>query len=263
MSTRAEQYDAQVLRRDQLSPHLVRLTLGGPGLAGFTSTGVPDEWVGLVVPGQFQRRYYTVRSWSPSTGSGRAAELILDVVVHEVGLVTEWAARECVGQTVSITEPRSSFAMPPAATWLMLVGDITAMPAMARIAESVDVPTRIWAEVPDDLSDYLPADVAVAWLKHPGDGQSNLAKVVESIDWPDGEGYFWMAGESAQMRAIRKHLMRERRLPSAAYDVMGYWRGVAQRQPRAVDPGPIWRAGKAAGRTDEQIWAEYDEARES
>lgn len=256
MSTRARQYDAQVLRREQLSPHLVRLTLGGAGLVDFMSTGVPDEWVGLVVPSQFQSRYYTVRSWS-------RGEIVLDVVVHDIGLVTEWAARDCVGHTVSITEPRSSFAMPAAATWLMLVGDLTAMPAMARIAESVDVPTRIWAEVPDDLPCYLPTDAAVTWLDHPGDGQSNLAKVVESIDWPDGEGYFWMAGESAQMRAIRKHLMRERRLANASYDVMGYWRGVVQRQPRAVDPGPIWRAGMAAGRTDEQIWAEYDDARES
>ena len=91
-------------------------------------------------------------------------------------------------------------------------------------------------------------------------GQSRLAEVVEQIDWPAGDGYFWMAGESAQMRAIRKHLMRERHLPSSAYDVMGYWRGATQRQPRAVDPGPIWRAGKAAGRSDEQIWADYDEA---
>jgi hypothetical protein len=85
--------------------------------------------------------------------------------------------------------------------------------------------------------------------------------VVEGIDWPDGDGYFWMAGESAQMRAIRKHLMRERHLPSTAYDVMGYWRAVAARQPRAVDPGPIWRAGQAAGKSDEEIWAQYDEAR--
>lgn len=255
VSTRAQQHDAEVLRRDQLSDHLVRLTLGGAGLAGFESTGVPDEWVGLVVPGQFQSRYYTVRSWD-------GAELVLDVVVHEVGLVTEWAQLDVVGQTVTITEPKGSFAMPPDAAWLLLVGDLTAMPAMARIAETVSVPTRIWAEVPDSLADYLPARADVTWLSPPAAGQSRLAEVVEEIDWPAGAGYFWMAGESAQMRAVRKHLMRDRRLPSSAYDVMGYWRGVAQRQPRAVDPGPIWRAGKASGKSDEQIWAEYDEARD-
>jgi NADPH-dependent ferric siderophore reductase len=255
VSTRAQQYDAEVLRRERLSDHLVRLVLGGPGLAGFVSTGIPDEWVGLVVPGQFQSRYYTVRSW---TGS----ELTLDVVVHDVGLVTEWAAREVVGDTVTITEPKGSFAMAADAGWLILVGDLTALPAMARIAESATVPTRIWAEVPDDMSTYLPTGADVTWLATPGEGQSRLAEAVESIEWPAGDGYFWMAGESAQMRAIRKHLMRERRLPSSTYDVMGYWRGVAQRQPRAVDPGPVWRAGKAAGKTDEQIWAEYDEARD-
>ena len=69
---------------------------------------MPDEWVGLVVPGQFQVRYYTVRRH----GDG---ELVLDVVVHEVGLVTEWASRDVVGDTVVVTEPKGSFAPPPTA----------------------------------------------------------------------------------------------------------------------------------------------------
>lgn len=254
MSTRARQYTADVLRRHQLSEHLVRLVLGGEGLVEFVSTGLPDEWVGLVVPGQFQVRYYTVRSWD-------GAEMVLDVVVHDTGLVTEWARGECVGETVTVTEAKGSFAMPADAQWVLLVGDLTALPAMARIAESVAVLTHVWAEVPDDLASYLPGDCHVTWLAAPHAG-SALAEVVESIDWPQGRGYFWMAGESAQMRAIRKHLMRVRQLPSSEYDVMGYWRSTAGRQPRAVDPGPIHRAGRAAGKSDEQIWADFDAARE-
>lgn len=243
-----------MLRREQLSEHFVRIVLGGPGLAGFTSTGIPDEWVGLVVPGQFQSRYYTVRSWD-------GTELVLDVVVHATGLVTQWAAGDCVGDTVTVTEPKGSFELPDDAQWLLLVGDLTALPAIARITEEVDLPTRTWAEVPDHLPDYLPDGGVVTWLEVPDHG-SELAAAVEGIDWPEGTGYFWMAGESAQMRAIRKHLMRDRQLPSSAYDVMGYWRSTSGRQPRAVDPGPIHRAGKSAGKTDEQIWADYDAARE-
>src|SRR5215217_4723190 len=198
MSVKAREYAATVLRREPLSAHLVRIVLGG--LDGFASTGVPDEWVGLVVPGQFQSRYYTVRSWD-----GR--ELVLDVVVHDVGLVTEWAMRDCVGDTVTITEPKASFAPPADAAWLLLVGDLTAMPATARILEDhPDLPTYVLAEVPDDLSGYLPGHADVTWLEPPAPGQSALAQVVEGIDWPEGDGYFWMAGESAQMRAIRKHL---------------------------------------------------------
>lgn len=251
MTTRAQRFDAVVTGRDQVSPHLVRLTLSVPGL---TSTGIPDEWVGLVVPGQFQSRYYTVRSLDGD-------RLVLDVVIHEHGLVTEWASGDCVGDRPVVTAPQGSFAPPAEAAWLLLVGDLTAMPAMARISASVHLPTRVWAEVPDRLDGYLPEGPDVTWLEPPAEGRSKLAQVVEEIDWPAGAGYFWMAGESGQMRAIRKHLMRERRLPNAAYDVMGYWRAVASRQPRAVDPGPIWQAGKARGMSDDQIWAAYDEAR--
>ncbi|SFB70136.1 NADPH-dependent ferric siderophore reductase, contains FAD-binding and SIP domains [Nocardioides terrae] len=259
MSVRAEQYDARVITREVLSPHLVRIVLDVPG---FVSTGVPDEWVGLVVPGQFQSRYYTVRSVLPSAGSVR---LTLDIVVHETGLVTEWAAREeIVGETVTITEPKGSFELPEDPRWLLLVGDLTALPAMARISEThAGLQTRILAEVPttDELGGYLPGHPQITWL---GAGEeSRLASVVEGLDWPEGDGYFWMAGESAQMRAIRKHLMRDRQLPSHAYDVMGYWRASTGRQPRRVDPGPVYRAGKAAGLTDEQIWADYDQAQEA
>lgn len=251
MTTRAQRYDAVVTQRARVSPHLVRLSLSAPG---FESTGVLDEWVGLVVPGQFQSRYYTVRSLDGD-------QLVVDVVIHDVGLVTEWAEGDCVGDRLVLTAPQGSFAPPPGAAWLLLVGDLTAMPAMARITATSDLPARVWAEVPDDLTGYLPHGTDVTWLAPPAAGGSRLAEVVEGIDWPAGDGYFWMAGESAQMRAIRKHLMRERRLPTTAYDVMGYWRSVSSRQPRAVDPGPIWREGKAQGLTDEQIWAAYDEAR--
>lgn len=251
MTTRAQRYDAVVTGREQVSPHLVRLTLSVPG---FESTGILDEWVGLVVPGQFQVRYYTVRSIEGD-------DLVVDVVLHEVGLVTEWVSGDCLGDTLVVTAAQGSFSPPPGAGWLLLVGDLTAMPAMARICAAAGLPTRVWAEVPDDLTGYLPAGTDVTWLEPQAEGRSRLAEVVEGIDWPPGDGYFWMAGESAQMRAIRKHLMRVRRLPNAAYDVMGYWRAVTARQPRVVDPGPIWRAGKAAGKSDEQIWAEYDEAR--
>ena len=106
-------------------PHLLRLTLSVPGLE---STGIADEWVGLVVPGQFQVRYYTVRSL-------RDDRLVLDVVVHEEGLVTGWATGDCEGDSVVITGAQGSFEPPADAAWLMLVGDLTAMPAMARIAE--------------------------------------------------------------------------------------------------------------------------------
>jgi NADPH-dependent ferric siderophore reductase len=169
-----------------------------------------------------------------------------------------------VGDTVTISEPKGSFRMPADAGWLLLVGDLTALPAIARIIETFPgLPVTAWVETPDEpIRGYVEGDIA--WSVPPAGSESATAAIVESIDWPAGAGYFWMAGESSQMRAIRKHLMRDVRLPGTAYDVMGYWRGGGQkRQPRAVDPGPIWARGKAAGKSDDEIWSDYDAAREA
>jgi NADPH-dependent ferric siderophore reductase len=249
----ARAFEATVARREQLGPHLVRLAL--TGLDGFASTGVPDEWVALTVPRQFQTRYYTVRSWEPS-----AHELVLDVVVHEHGLVTEWAQGDCVGDVVGLSAPRGSFDLPDHAAWVVLVGDLTALPAIARIVESTDLPVTAYVETPDGpLEDYVATPVT--WIEPPGTGDSALAELVTGLAWPEGEGYFWMAGESAQMRAIRRHLRHDLGMPSSAYDVMGYWSGSRGRQSRAVDPRPIYEAGRAAGKGNDEIWADYDAAR--
>lgn len=245
-------YAAIVRERVVLSGHLVRLVLETP--AEFISTGVPDEWVALTVPGQFQTRYYTVRSCA----EGR---LTIDVVTHERGLVTEWAQTPCVGARVGLSDPKGSFERPPNAGWVTLAGDLTALPAMARIAESLgSLPVHVHAEVPDGpMPAYLHAPVT--W-HHAPPGTSRLAEVIRAQPWPEGPGYAWMAGESAQMREVRRHLRHDLGWDSRHYDVMGYWSGSRGRRAPLVDPGPIHAAGLAAGRSEEQIWADYDAARE-
>ena len=167
MTTRTP-YDATVVAREVITEHLVRLVLEVP--PGLASTGVPDEWLALTVPGQFQTRYYTVRSLT----EGR---LTLDVVIHEEGLVTSWAQTDCVGDVVGLGDPKGSFALPPDAGWVVLAGDMTALPAMARILETVDLPVTVHAEVSDGaMPDYLRGD-DVHW-HDVAPGESRLAEIV-------------------------------------------------------------------------------------
>ena len=258
MSVRPGQHAGRVVAREQLSDHLVRLVIGE--LGGFTTTGVPDEWVALTVPGQFQTRYYTVRSFDPMSST-----MVVDVVVHDHGLVTDWASGDCVGDEVGISSAKGSFTLPDDAAWVVLVGDLTGLPAIARISETLAdaarVPVTAYVESPEALPGYLPEHLDARWAPPPAPGQSGLADLVEGIAWPDGDGYFWMAGESAQMRRIRTHARRELGWAGDRLDVMGYWSGTRARQRRAVDPGPIYARGKALGKTDDEIWADYDAAR--
>ena len=80
MTSARTSHRAVVRGRRRVSEHLLRLELTTDGT--LASTGVPDEWLALTVPGQFQTRYYTVRTLVD-------ALLTLDVVVHEHELVTE------------------------------------------------------------------------------------------------------------------------------------------------------------------------------
>ena len=251
MSTRPTHTNATVLERRVLSPHLIRLRLEPEH---FTSTGICDEWVALTVPGQYQNRYYTVRAWDGEV-------VTVDVVVHEHGLVTEWAQTECVGETVVLSEAKGSFALPEDAQWLLLVGDLTALPAIARICEETsDVATQVHVEAPAGTQAAYPDPPEATW--HDAGPDSRLADLVAGIEFPQGPGYFWMAGESAQMRDIRRHARRVAGLDPKRTDVMGYWSNARGRQARKVDPGPIYAAGRVAGKSDDQIWADYDAARD-
>lgn len=252
----ARAHSGTVLRREVLGDHLIRVVIGGLGSDSgmpFRSTGIPDEWVALTVPGQFQTRYYTVRAFSDG-------ELVLDIVVHDEGLVTEWARTDCVGDVVGISDPKGSFELPPGASWVVLVADLTGLPAITRIGETTGLPVTAYVETPDGpLTAYT--DLPITWVDAPEPEHSGLADLVRGLTWPEGTGYFWMAGESAQMRDIRRHVRHDVGMASTAYDVMGYWSGSRGRQRRAVDPGPIYAAGKAAGKSDDQIWDDYDKAR--
>ena len=237
MTTRAQRYDAVVTRRDQVSPHLVRLTLSVPG---FVSTGIPDEWVGLIVPGQFQSRYYTVRA-------SQRDELVIDVVVHEQGLVTEWASGDCVGDS----------GRDPAAQGLVRAARRRRLAAPGRRPDRAagdgsdrgcDEPCRRGSGPRCPTTCRLPPGPTPT---SPGSSrrpraQSRLAEVVEGIDWPAGRGTSGWRGVRADARDPQAPDAR-RRLPNAAYDVMGYWR--ARDRAAAAGCGPrADLAGRQGGR---------------
>ncbi len=101
---------AEVLRTSAVTPHMIRVVLGGPGLADLEIGEFTDHYVKLLfapqgadysapfdveeIQGTRPRtewpvtRTYTVRSWEAATG-----ELTLDFVYHgDHGLAGPWAA---------------------------------------------------------------------------------------------------------------------------------------------------------------------------
>src|SRR5918997_520508 len=160
---------ARVVRTERPTPHVIRLVLGGAELVGLPVGEFTDHYIKIVfpVPGvdypapmdlaairrdlppaHWPRlRAYTVRAFDPL-----AAELTVDVVHHgDTGVAGPWAAALRPGDPVRFIGPGGAYAPSPAADWHLLVGDESALPAIAATLERLPagVPARVVVEVAD------------------------------------------------------------------------------------------------------------------
>ena len=126
-----------VTRTEWVTPHLVRVVLGGPGLAGFGAGEFTDHYVKLLLPdpatGATIRRTYTVRRWDAAAG-----ELWIDFVHHgDEGLAGPWAAAAQPGDEIAFNGPGGEYTPDPTADWHLFVGDASALPAISASLERV------------------------------------------------------------------------------------------------------------------------------
>ena len=260
---------ATVLRTEQLTPSVLRLTFAAPG---FQSAGHADEWVHVFLgtPGDHRlRRNYTIRAHRPEL-----EEVDVDVVLHERGLMVEWVRAARPGDELVWGEVAGSYAPPQDVDWQLLAGDITALPAIGRIVEELPAGAKavVVAETFDEADRQeweTKGDVRVFWMHGSGEGReaSRLGEAVRTFPEPEGVGYRWMAGETRVVRMTRRHLRHERGIPREEYSLTGYWLdGYEEWEQRyekvAERMNAIWERGEAEGRDLEDIMDEYDEALE-
>ncbi|GAA1310002.1 siderophore-interacting protein [Saccharothrix xinjiangensis] len=243
--------EVRVVRTAMVGSALLRVTLGGPGAAGFEAHS-PDEHVKLLFPepdgtlrlpepdGLMLRwpkpsptsREYTVRRYDPATG-----ELDVDVALHDGGLGSDWARAVEPGAVVHVAGPPGGLIVPHDYDRYLLAGDITALPALARWLEELPRTAAGWAfiEVADaseEIELSAPEGFEVRWL-HRGDAPAGsttgLADAVRAVRVPEGERvYAWVAGEAGAIKPLRRWVRDELGLAKADHDITGYWkRGVA------------------------------------
>ncbi|MFF6778157.1 siderophore-interacting protein [Streptomyces sp. NPDC012637] len=241
-------HEAQVVRTERITPHMVRLVLGGPGLDAFEIGEHTDHYVKLLfapegvsypepfdmerIRAEFPReqwpttRTYTVRAWDPVH-----RELTVDFVVHgDEGLAGPWAARARAGDTIRFLGPGGGYAPDEAADWHLLVGDESALPAIATALERLPAGTKVHAflEVADAAEQQkfaTAAGVDVTWL-HRGArpvGEA-LLEAVRGLDFPAGDVHAFVHGEAGFVKELRRHLRLDREVPRERLSISGYWR---------------------------------------
>ncbi|MET7640092.1 siderophore-interacting protein [Streptomyces sp. NPDC005438] len=176
-------------------------------------------------------RDYTPRRYDPE-----ARRLELDFVRHDGGLAAEWAQRVRPGERIHVAGPRGTTVLPPGIDWYFLVGDETALPAIARRIEELPAGTPVTAVVSvptaseEQRFDHQ-TDLHLTWVHRDTAGPDALMDAVTSAPWHQGQVYAWAAGEAGMLRPLRRWFKQERQVAAGYTDIAGYWRaGQSQKE---------------------------------
>lgn len=243
MSETPSIFRTRVVRTERLTPHMVRVVLGGDDLAAFPDNGCTDRYVKLLFPRPGQElapgvnpralppeerpvfRTYTIRSIDPS-----AHEVTIDFVVHGGGVAGPWAAAAQPGDELLMTPPGGAYAPRADVDLHLLVGDEAALPAIASALEALppDVATVVLLEVDgaeDELELSVGPSVELRWVhRSDGGGQDALIDAVRALDTFPARTQVFAHGELAMIRQLQRHLLDDRSVDRELLSASGYWR---------------------------------------
>ncbi|MFC4068239.1 siderophore-interacting protein [Actinoplanes subglobosus] len=238
-------HEGVVTRVEQLTPHMVRVVVGGDALARIEAGQFTDHYIkvhfplpGVTYPEPFDMgviretlpraewpcvRTYTVRKWLPEAG-----EMWVDFVVHgDEGVAGPWAASARPGDPFRFMGPGGGYAPDAAADWHLLAGDESALPAISAALERMPEGARVHAflEVsgPDEEQKIeTPADAEITWLHR--DAGERLVDAVRGLAFPPGRVQAFVHGEANFVRDLRRFLRVEHGIPMDQLSISGYWR---------------------------------------
>jgi NADPH-dependent ferric siderophore reductase len=279
-------FRAEVVETRRLTPGMLRVTLGGPDLVEFRSTGVGDEYLRVFLPAEGQDepswpypkgdhwdypegvepspvRTYTVRGFDAGRG-----HLTIDFVIHDGGVAASRARRAKPGDVVGLNTPTALYDPPAEMAWQIVLSDAAGLPAASRLLEqsAPGVRTRAVLEVASH-ADRQPIThhegVEIVWIEG-GNGHrpSRLLEILRAAELPVGPGYIWVAGETKAMREVRRYLRHELRLAAGSYKVIGYWTAKAEEWTARYEALPAQTLAELtalweSGRDEEEIEVEY------
>jgi NADPH-dependent ferric siderophore reductase len=238
----------EVIETVRLTPSLVRVVLGGDGLDGFAPTPYSDQYVNALfvpdgapytVPFDLEAaqsgppehrprgRRYTIRWWDPETRA-----LAIDFVVHgDVGYAGRWAAAARAGDRLQFVGPSGGYAPDPDADAYLMVGDESALPAIAASLEQVRAGAPAVAVLVVDgpqgeLPLESPGELTTHWIHrtHTAEDLERVVAAVTALPPLPARLDVFVHGEAGEIRAVRRHLVAERGVDRAGASISPYWR---------------------------------------
>ncbi|WP_111892441.1 SIP domain-containing protein [Acinetobacter sp. MB5] len=231
----------------QISPSLIRIVFQGDDLSDFKSDSFddhaklffPDAATGRLIKPEMTEQGLKFaddikpisRDYTPRLFDLDAKTLAIDFVIHDAGPATEWAQHAKIGDQIAIGGPRGSMVIPMVYQHYVLIGDDTALPAIARRLEELPASAQATVVVEvnssvDEITFKSAAKTQITWLHREGQasGQTTLFKqALESLSLPQHDYFIWIAAETQVARQLRKTLVEQYQVAKDAIKAAGYW----------------------------------------
>lgn len=243
-------YILKPVRRQEIFPGLIRVTLAGRDVALLGNDGIHIKLMMPAIRGQqpvwpvigdngaicwpagenrLHARFVTVRHIRSDAG-----EIDVDIACHPGGLISDWARRCAEVQAVGVMGPGGE-AVLPAVERAVLAADLTGLPALARLLESAEgrVSGHLFAAAPSAqaLNAYLPASDLTVTAIAPAVFSRRVSEAIPALTG-EAVGYGWFAGEYSIARELRAVFRQQWGLPKSHCHCTAYWRkGVAGHHP--------------------------------
>ena len=229
----------------RITPHMLRITVQGEDLTGFSSLGFDDHvkllfpdangqlpWPAPGTEGLPPALRESMRDYTPIGYDASTNTLAIDFAVHEAGPATAWALQAAPGQQLGIAGPRGSFIIPTAFDGHLLIGDDASLPAIARRLAELPAGTRAIAVIEvDSTADEQPlpsaATTHIHWVHRNGNtaGQADaLLAALAQLDAPAGDYYNWVALESTAAKTLRTTLIDHYAAHAKWTKAAAYWK---------------------------------------
>ena len=220
-----------VAAAEMLSPRMKRIVFTSPDLADFESNGHDDHVKLFFNAADAAGAAPAGRDYTPRWFDRRQQTVAIDFALHAHGPATSWAGSARVGDTLQMGGPRGSTIVADDFDWYLLVGDESALPAIGRRVEELRAGAAVTTVVAiGDSGERQSFATAADWRPHwvardesGVDDSVTLVRALETIDLGSGDGFVWIAAETAVARAVRRYVVEHRRHPVAWLKAAAYW----------------------------------------
>lgn len=239
----------EVIERQQLSPHMVRIVAGGPGISTIEASEHTDAYskmlfahpeTALTPPYDLDAlraelapelmpstRTYTIRKFDLANG-----HIWIDFVTHgSEGVAGPWADTAELGDAVVLRGIGGGYSPDPEADWHLLAGDESALPAIAAALESMPADAQGVALIEvsseaDRIDLVAPDGITVEWLLRGAAAAGTTSLLVDAVRataWRPGRVQVFAHGERGAMKALRPYFTDERGIERTQLSLSPYW----------------------------------------